>query len=88
MTRQRVGLNDTSPGAERAQIELFRRASPARRLGLCIELSDEALELAWRALREAEPTASENELRARFVAVHYGRDLAARLSRFLSDPRR
>jgi len=85
--RRRTGLNDTSPTAERAQIELFRRAGEARRMELCIALSDDAFELAWRAIREAEPMASDDDLRTKFVAVHYGPALAARFSRFLRGRR-
>jgi len=78
-----LGLSDTSPDVERAQVELLRRASVAERIRLVRSLSDMALQLSWRAIRRANPAASEEEVALRFVAVHYGHELAARLQGYL-----
>jgi hypothetical protein len=79
MSRRRSGLNDTSPDTERVHLDLLRKAGETRRLQICLALSDEVMDLSWKALRAAEPGASERALKVRFVAIHYGQDLANRL---------
>lgn len=77
---------DTDPAAERVQIRLLREATVAARASLAISLTQITLQLTWRALREAHPTADADELAVRFVTHCYGfalgegfrRDLAAR----------
>lgn len=70
---------DTSPEAHRVQIELLRRASTAQRFQLARALSDTTLRLSWRAIRQENPCASEEELALAFARLLYGRDLADRL---------
>ena len=74
-----TGLSDTHPDAERVQIELLRKATIAQRVRLTRSLSSMAMQLAWRAIEEANPGASEHEIALIFVAVHHGQDLANRL---------
>ena len=74
-----TGLSDTHPDAERVQIELLRKATIAQRVRLTRSLSSTVMQLAWRAIEEANPGASEHEVALIFVAVHYGKDLADRL---------
>lgn len=69
-------LSDTSPAAHRAHIELLRKATNSQRAALALELSDTVIALSKRAIRRANPDASEIELAWRFVAQHYGKDLA------------
>jgi hypothetical protein len=76
---------DTHPEAERVQLELFRRASPARRVQLALSLSDAAIALSRRAISRQDPAASAQEVGLRFVALHYGDDLAARLRAYLAS---
>lgn len=78
---------DTDPDAERVQIELLRRASPAQRAGIAIALSNQMIDLAKAALRRSMPGASEEEIGLRFVELHYGRALAVELRRFLAARR-
>ena len=72
-------VSDTSPEAERVQIELLRRATVQQRLALAFSLSDTVLHLARRAIRRRMPEASEEEVRLKFVAIHYGEELAERV---------
>lgn len=67
---------DTSPDAERVQLDLLRRASVAQRARLARSLSATTLWLARRAIREANPTLSEDELSVKLVAHLYGPELA------------
>lgn len=70
---------DTHPDAERVPIELLRSATVAQRASLAFQLSESAIELARRALRRAHPDESAYEIGLRFVAIHYGQELADRL---------
>ena len=70
---------DTSPDAERVQVELFRAAPVARRLHLAFSLSAAIMGAARRALARSQPAASTRELDLRFVELHYGRDVAEEL---------
>ena len=70
---------DTTPEAERVQIELLRAAPVARRLRLAFSLSATVISLARRAHARARPNASQRELDLLFVEVHYGAELAGDL---------
>ena len=78
---------DTDRDAERVQIELLRRAGVARRAAMALSLSAQVIGLARRAIRRSLPEATEEEVALRFVELHYGRELAMDLRRFLSAPR-
>jgi hypothetical protein len=67
---------DTTPDAERVQVDLIRAASPARRLRLAFSLSATVIGAARRALARTRPHASAHELDVLFVELHYGKDLA------------
>jgi hypothetical protein len=74
---------DTTPDAERVQVDLLRAASVARRLHTAFSLSATVMTLARRALARAQPHASPRELDRRFVELHYGAELAAGLRKEL-----
>jgi hypothetical protein len=74
---------DTAPEVARVQIELLRRAGFARRAALTGSLSHTVVQLSRRALRDRMPGASEREVLLRWVALHYGDDLACRVARRL-----
>jgi hypothetical protein len=67
---------DTTADAERVQIDLLRAAPIGRRLHLALGLSATVISAARRALARANPDASAREVELRFVAVHYGTELA------------
>lgn len=75
---------DTDPEAERVQIDLLRRAGVARRAHMALALSAQIIGLARRAIREARPGLSETEVNLRFVELHYGRELAEDVRRYLA----
>ena len=70
---------DTHPDAEAVQIELLRSASVSRRLALMRALSADVITRSRRAIRRRHPDESELEIRLRFVALHYGDELARRV---------
>lgn len=78
---------DTDPRVARVQIELLRRAGPTRRLGSARALSTFVIGLARRALARRHPELSAEELGLRFVALHYGEELAARVQQHLARTR-
>lgn len=71
---------DTHPDAERVQIKLLRGTTIAQCARLTFDLSRTVIQLARRAIRRANPGASEAEVGLIFIAVHYGKDLAVHLS--------
>ena len=85
--KMRARSEDTDPEAERFQIELLRRAGPARRAHLALSLSAQVIGLARRAARRSLPDASTVEVDLRFVELNYGRELASDLRSFLASRR-
>jgi hypothetical protein len=72
-------VDDTDPEASRVQIELMRRAAPARRLQLALSLSESVVALSRAGIARRRPDASAIDLDLEFVAIHYGSALAAEL---------
>ena len=73
--------SDTSIEAERVQIDLLRAAPVSRRLHLAWSLSATVIGAARRALTSQNPNLCDADLDVRFVELHYGRELAAELTR-------
>ena len=74
---------DTSPEAEKVQIELIRKLSVAQRISKVRSLSQTTMYLSRRAIRRANPSLSEREVDLAFVAHHYGEDLAQSLRLYM-----
>jgi hypothetical protein len=83
----RQGLSDTDPETERVHLELLRRASPARRLRLALSLSRTVMMLSRSGLARRHEDASPEEIGLRFVALHYGSDLADEVRALLASRR-
>ena len=67
---------DTSPEMERVQIELIRKASPAKIFGLVRSMSQTMIQASRENIRKLHPDASEEELALIFVELYYGKELA------------
>lgn len=80
----RTQSSDTSPKAERVQIELLRKAGVARRIELTFSLTQSAIELSRQGMQRRYPQASEEELNLLFVEFNYGKELAERVRKALS----
>ncbi len=78
-------LSDTHPEAARVQLELLRRAGPDKRFALACSLTQTVLCLCRRALAEANPGLSKDELDLLFVELNYGRELAERVRVLMRD---
>jgi len=72
----RTQSEDTSPEMERVQIELIRKASPAKIFGLVRSMSETMMQASRRNIRKLHPDASEEELTLIFVELYYGKELA------------
>ena len=70
---------DTSPEAERVQIELIHKASIAKRFAIMEAWSQFLIEANKNSIRQRHPDASEEEIGLIFVANNYGQELADRL---------
>lgn len=68
---------DTSPEAERTQIDLWRRMSARQRAGAVSQTSNSVRELAFAGIRRRYPAASESECRKRYAILTLGPTLAA-----------
>ncbi len=67
---------DTSPDAERVQIERLRAMTPAQRMAVSRAMTRRNIRLSLRAIRRAQPDASDDDVKLTFIAVHYGHALA------------
>jgi hypothetical protein len=75
---------DTRPEVERVQIELLRKAGPARRLELGLSFSQDTSQLTRAGIKRAYPYASKEEISLIFIEVTYGKDLANRVRAYLA----
>jgi hypothetical protein len=75
---------DTHPAAEKIQIDLLRKATPAKRFAIARALSEKVITLSRKAIRESHPGISEMEANLVFVELNYGQDVANRLRAYLA----
>jgi len=70
--------SDTHPKMEALQIQLWRQASPTRKMQALAQLNNSAKTLALMGLRLRYPQASEGELRRRLAGLLLGEELACK----------
>jgi hypothetical protein len=80
------GLTDTDVDSLRVQVDLLRRATPSRRLELAFALSADVISLSLAGIRRRQPGLSEPEAHLRFLAIHYGDELAERVRARVEGP--
>ncbi len=78
-------FSDTSPEAERVQIELLRRATAAEKIAQMRSMTAMAVKLSRRAIARANPKLSSREVDLKWVELHYGKELGRDLRNYLSD---
>ena len=64
---------------EALQIQLWRQASPTRKMNMLAQLNSAARLLALTGLRSQFPQASEAELRSKLADLLLGEDLACKV---------
>ena len=72
----RTQSEDTSPEMERVQIELIRKASPAKIFGLIRSMSQTMMQASRENIRKLHPDASKEELTLILVELYYGKEVA------------
>jgi hypothetical protein len=72
----RTQSEDTSPELERVQIELIRKASPAKLFGLLRSMSQTMMQASRENIRRLHPDANKEELTLIYVELYYGKELA------------
>ena len=78
-------LSDTSPEAEKVQIELIRRCSVAERIARMRSLTAIGTRMSRQAIAEANPKLDAREVDLRWMELHYGRELADEYRAFLQE---
>ena len=72
-------FSDTHPKMEALQIQLWRQASPTRKMQALAQLNASARMLALTGLRSRFPNANEAELRFKLACLLLGDELARRV---------
>ncbi|MBK6429877.1 hypothetical protein [Candidatus Amarolinea dominans] len=70
---------DTHPKMEALQIQLWRQASPTRKMNMLAQLNKSAQMLATMGLRAQYPQASEAEIRRRLAGLLLGEETARKV---------
>lgn len=78
-------LTDTHPDAEAVQFELLRRMTSAQKFEIASALTDTGVEQARRAIQRRFPEATSREIDLKFIAMHYGSDLADGFRDYLKE---
>ena len=71
--------SDTHPKMEALQIQLWRQASPTRKMNMLAQLNVSVRLLAMTGLRSRYPHASEPELRLKLAGLLLGDELARKV---------
>ena len=71
--------SDTHPKMEALQIQLWRQASPTRKMNMLAQLNASARLLALTGLPAQYPQASEAELRFKLAVLLFGDELARKV---------
>jgi hypothetical protein len=71
--------SETHPKMEVLQIQLWRQASPTRKMHMLAQLNASARTLALKGLRSKYPLVDETELRRRLAGLLLGEELARKV---------
>jgi hypothetical protein len=72
--KQRTGMSDTDPEAERVMIELARAMPDWKKIEQVFSMIETARAFAMSGLRSRYPEASEEELKKRLAALVFDRE--------------
>ncbi len=85
MSDSSTGLTDTDPHVMEMQIELLRRAGPARRAAIALAMTTMAVKLSRAAIQRIHPDWSEQEVALMWAEVHYGKELIDHVRAYLAN---
>ena len=83
--KQRTGLSDTDPAAERVMIELARKTPVWKKLQQVVSIKDTCRQLATCGVMKRYPDANETEIKLRVFALELDRETMIRVYDW--DPR-
>jgi len=63
---------DTAPEAARIQEEIFRRVTPAQRLGMALEMSESLRNIALAGICSRQPELKTQDLARELYRIMYG----------------
>jgi hypothetical protein len=75
--------SDTQPKAEKVLISLLRDANAAEKFAQIRSLSQTVMQLSRRAITRTNRDLDEEQINLRFLSLHYGKDLAERVEKYL-----
>lgn len=78
-------LSDTDTEIERVLIDLFRKTTAAQKFSRVRSLSQTVMQLSHRGIVRANKGISDKDADILFVQLHYGSDLASKLSKYLDS---
>jgi len=78
---------DTNPKTERVLISLIRNQSPSKKLSHVLSLSQTTMQLSKRAIARAHKQLNIDQIKLLFINYHYGKDLAARVKKYIDKDR-
>ncbi len=67
---------DTTPGAEKTQLEIIRRMPPWKKLALVDDFNETVRAFAISGLRQRHPDASADQIRRKLADLILGEELA------------
>ena len=81
----RMIQSDTSEEVAKKQISILRAKTISHRFALTMTLSETMMNLSKRAIRRSHPDFSEEQVKAAFIELHYGKELADNYVRYLQE---
>ncbi len=78
---------DTHSKAENIIISLLREKNSAKKFSLIRSLSRLTIQLSKRAIQRANKGIDDNQVNLIFIDLHYGRELANKYQKYLSQRR-
>lgn len=76
---------DTHPRVQARIDAMFAAMSPAERFAAAVSMTEFVCEQSLAAIAATMPGAPPREVQLRWSELHYGRELTARVRRFLAD---
>ncbi len=80
----RTQSRDTNIKTERFLISLLQKEKPEKKFSRIRSLSETAINLSKRAIKRANKNLNEEQINLLFIEYNYGKDLAAKVQKYLN----
>ncbi len=81
-------MEDTDKDILKIQTEIFSQLPQEKRLEITFQLSSMAKNLSFNAIRKTNPEFSDEEIKIKFVELHYGKELAKDFGAYLLNSKK